>query len=256
MEGMSGLKDCIRCAESKPIGRFPRGRNVCLDCRAAARRQKYAADAEYRRREIARAKANSDKRHHSKAHRERWRRYKRNYRRRLGAERQKDRETRAEARRLEAAAIRAGRQAWREWLHVLAPDSWVRSYYEASGKPWNNPRLTSSEAWVLRYRLDEQFRARQLARMARRKRQRRELERGGISRHQAAEIRAQASSCSYCGKALDHEGTHGPDSATLDHVVPLSRGGPHERSNVRPACLSCNSRKQDRINWPLAAELC
>jgi len=44
--------------------------------------------------------------------------------------------------------------------------------------------------------------------------------------------------CAYCGKAAP---------LTVDHVVPLSRGGRHTIGNVLPACLSCNSSKQDRL---------
>ena len=40
--------------------------------------------------------------------------------------------------------------------------------------------------------------------------------------------------CSYCGTQ---------ERLTQDHVVPLSRGGSHTRTNVVPACRSCNSRK-------------
>ena len=35
-------------------------------------------------------------------------------------------------------------------------------------------------------------------------------------------------------------------AATLDHLVPLSLGGKHERANVKTACLSCNSSKGNR----------
>lgn len=38
-----------------------------------------------------------------------------------------------------------------------------------------------------------------------------------------------------------------PRSATVDHVIPLSKGGQHTRDNVKCACLRCNSSKQDRV---------
>src|SRR3990167_47943 len=34
---------------------------------------------------------------------------------------------------------------------------------------------------------------------------------------------------------------------TIDHVIPLSKGGQHTMENVVPACLSCNSKKHDSI---------
>lgn len=43
--------------------------------------------------------------------------------------------------------------------------------------------------------------------------------------------------CAYCGRRRD---------LTVDHVIPLSRGGDHTARNVAPACGSCNSRKGDR----------
>lgn len=45
--------------------------------------------------------------------------------------------------------------------------------------------------------------------------------------------------CAYCGKSI-------PDCYTLDHVIPISKGGPHAIDNVVPACLSCNSGKGNR----------
>ena len=42
--------------------------------------------------------------------------------------------------------------------------------------------------------------------------------------------------------------SHCPRTAsTVDHVVPKSRGGAHEWSNVVAACSACNSRKGDRL---------
>lgn len=34
-------------------------------------------------------------------------------------------------------------------------------------------------------------------------------------------------------------------SASLDHIVPISKGGAHIKSNVRCAHLSCNSKKHN-----------
>lgn len=34
---------------------------------------------------------------------------------------------------------------------------------------------------------------------------------------------------------------------TLDHVIPLTRGGPHTLHNVRIACRRCNSRKHNKL---------
>lgn len=38
-----------------------------------------------------------------------------------------------------------------------------------------------------------------------------------------------------------------PHMITLDHVVPLSRGGTHTYDNLRVACQSCNSRKNAKL---------
>lgn len=48
-------------------------------------------------------------------------------------------------------------------------------------------------------------------------------------------------SCVYCGFKFTSS-----NRATMDHVVPLSRGGQHVEGNVVPACRSCNSRKSDK----------
>jgi 5-methylcytosine-specific restriction endonuclease McrA len=44
--------------------------------------------------------------------------------------------------------------------------------------------------------------------------------------------------CHYCGRQV------GRDQLTMDHVVPLSRGGKSKKGNVVPACKECNNRKK------------
>ena len=44
--------------------------------------------------------------------------------------------------------------------------------------------------------------------------------------------------CHYCGKKFSaHE-------LTMDHIIPLSRGGRSTKGNVVPACLDCNQKKK------------
>jgi 5-methylcytosine-specific restriction endonuclease McrA len=49
--------------------------------------------------------------------------------------------------------------------------------------------------------------------------------------------------CHYCGRDV------GVRRLTLDHVVPLIRGGRSVRGNVVPACKDCNSAKQSLLPW-------
>lgn len=54
--------------------------------------------------------------------------------------------------------------------------------------------------------------------------------------------------CQLCGEQLDMLAKV-PEllAPTIDHVVPLSRGGKHEMSNAQSAHYSCNARKGDRV---------
>lgn len=43
--------------------------------------------------------------------------------------------------------------------------------------------------------------------------------------------------CQYCGASAE----------SIDHVVPTSKGGPHEWENVVACCRRCNAAKEDRL---------
>jgi 5-methylcytosine-specific restriction endonuclease McrA len=49
--------------------------------------------------------------------------------------------------------------------------------------------------------------------------------------------------CRYCGDPVDVKAMNGTKLATIDHRVPLSRGGTWKRNNLVIACQACNSAK-------------
>jgi len=55
--------------------------------------------------------------------------------------------------------------------------------------------------------------------------------------------------CQLCSEKLDMDtvAPH-PRSPTIDHVIPLSKGGTHEPANVQAAHLSCNMIKGNRVS--------
>ena len=51
--------------------------------------------------------------------------------------------------------------------------------------------------------------------------------------------------CWYCGRQV------GFKNLTMDHVIPLARGGRSTRDNLVPSCKECNTRKKSSlpIEW-------
>jgi len=47
--------------------------------------------------------------------------------------------------------------------------------------------------------------------------------------------------CPLCHKFI------GVDKLTMDHIIPLSKGGIHRIDNVQPMCGSCNSKKSNKL---------
>ena len=59
--------------------------------------------------------------------------------------------------------------------------------------------------------------------------------------------------CGLCGEIIDinHKSPH-PKSLTLDHIIPLSKGGKHSYDNVQVAHYSCNSSKGNKIKTEIS----
>lgn len=72
-------------------------------------------------------------------------------------------------------------------------------------------------------------------------------------RHRARELRETQwwkrrlakGRCHYCGRPAS------PKELTMDHVVPISRGGKSSKANVVPCCKECNNAKKQLlpIEW-------
>jgi 5-methylcytosine-specific restriction endonuclease McrA len=68
-------------------------------------------------------------------------------------------------------------------------------------------------------------------------------------RRKARELRASqwwkrkraAGVCHHCGASFP------PKELTMDHLVPLIRGGKSSKGNVVPSCKQCNSERKHRL---------
>ncbi len=142
--------------------------------------------------------------------------------------------------------IAASAQVYRDGHRAeLAEKS--RQYYAThreERKVYNQSRRDEDREYSRQYRLDH---------LEERREQSRQWKRDNPKRNCAYEQRRQARKanatigevdiaviyerdkvCIYCGSDKD---------LTVDHLVPLARGGPHQQDNLAVACRSCNSRK-------------
>jgi 5-methylcytosine-specific restriction endonuclease McrA len=68
-------------------------------------------------------------------------------------------------------------------------------------------------------------------------------------RHKARELRASQwwkrrlakGVCHWCGREV------GAGALTMDHIVPVARGGKSVKGNVVPCCKACNTAKKERL---------
>jgi len=58
-----------------------------------------------------------------------------------------------------------------------------------------------------------------------------------------AKLIVSDSCCYYCGYSLTL------NDSTLDHVLPVSKGGTNRLDNLVLACYECNQEKADKIVW-------
>lgn len=136
--------------------------------------------------------------------------------------------------------IRNARTAFRKFIEESSDDE-AKCWYAATGKPWENPKLTESQKWSVRYRADLEFNAKEKARLYEKKMRRLHGIRIGNDGTPLPAQLINAKSCLYCGEKFNDQ-----CKPTLDHMIPLIKGGLHSMSNLVVCCRSCNSRKGKR----------
>lgn len=64
---------------------------------------------------------------------------------------------------------------------------------------------------------------------------------GHVSKNNRRRILRAGATCIDCGNPAD----------TVDHIIPISKGGPHAGWNLAPMCRHCNERKADSVRLDL-----
>lgn len=57
--------------------------------------------------------------------------------------------------------------------------------------------------------------------------------------------RVSTGTCHYCGKQFP------PRELTMDHLIPLVRGGRSNKGNLVPACKECNFKKKHSLPFEM-----
>jgi 5-methylcytosine-specific restriction endonuclease McrA len=70
-----------------------------------------------------------------------------------------------------------------------------------------------------------------------------------------AQVLSEETHCGFCGEPVDMTLSYPHrDSPSIDHIVPESLGGSHDRSNVRLAHFGCNARAGQALAGSLNSE--
>ena len=117
----------------------------------------------------------------------------------------------------------ADKDARRERTRELAKDPVRQARHREMEKAW---RLKNYDAWTIRNRANA--------------RRRRKID--GVRVDYVAILAKWGMVCHICTLAIASL-----DDLHMDHVIPLSKGGPHSEDNIRPSHALCNLRKGAKI---------
>ncbi len=76
---------------------------------------------------------------------------------------------------------------------------------------------------------------------------------GDLTVQELREIyRSSSGKCSYCGTQVSRPRFSRTNLRGFDHVVPLIKGGKHTASNIVVCCRTCNTNKNDKLEYQKA----
>lgn len=120
----------------------------------------------------------------------------------------------------------------------------------ARSKAWRRANAERIQANTAEWKRRNPERWRELSAALMRKRRQLEGKSFRLTPQVRAEVMAAAGwKCQLCGIDTPPEllRTYAPNSPTIDHIIALSIGGPHDRSNLQLACRRCNILKRDQL---------
>lgn len=162
---VSTERTCKDCGETKEIEQFHKNATTgyhghrCLSCHVVVNRERRKAQ----KKKMPREKLLEEKRLNTK------RRAEKEGRVYISAAERKSMALEAATDKL---AERNAYQAFDWWIRHKASDEIVSQFF--LDEPWKNPRLSEAEQWRIRYRLDNEFNAREKVRLAIKKGRKRE----------------------------------------------------------------------------------
>jgi len=121
--------------------------------------------------------------------------------------------------------------------------SWVNRLRSERPDLYDGSKTIGALAWLARYNLDPEFKARELERSARRRAKEHGdglMSDGTLTGPVVQSLFASTQRCPYCDKVMNAREKQG------DHIVSKHAGGWHSAANFIVCCASCNCSKADR----------
>lgn len=135
--------------------------------------------------------------------------------------------------------MKAKRQEW-----LAAHPDYMKAYLAEYAKA-NSPKLVArAKAWAEAHPEEARAHSREVTR--RRRAQKRGV--GSVPYREADIFTRDGWTCRLCHNPIDPNlSRRDPFGASIDHIIPLSRGGADAPENVQAAHLDCNLRKHAKV---------